>query len=61
MQNVNDVWLARLHLTFEFLITIIVLVGCGLLALAPTSNAIDSGVSAIAALVVGYWFGRDKH
>jgi hypothetical protein len=56
--NQNDVWYARLHLTFEFVITAMVLAGVFVIALTPTSEAIDSGASAIAALVVGYWFGR---
>ena len=55
----EDFWYARLRLAFEFLITIVVLGGAGLIALTPnTTHEADSGAAAVATLVVGYWFGR---
>jgi hypothetical protein len=60
-QSEADVWLARLRLTFEFTITIVVLVGAFLIALTPgTATQADSGAAAVATLVVGYWFGRGR-
>ena len=55
----SDVWLPRLRLAFEFVLTMTVLVGAFLLATSGVTSAMaDSGAAALATLVVGYWFSR---
>jgi hypothetical protein len=55
----GDLWLPRLRLCFEFILTLAVLMGAAAIALTPeTSSAADSGLTALATIVVGYWFGR---
>jgi hypothetical protein len=57
----GDIWIPRLRLGFEFVITILVLIGAGVIALHQDTSAMaDSGASAVASLVIGYWFGRVK-
>lgn len=60
--SINDVWYQRLHLTFEFVITAMILGGSYLIVInAQASPAADSGAAAVVTLVVGYWFGRREN
>jgi hypothetical protein len=55
----RDPWLPRLRLCFEFILTLAVLIGAAAIALTPdASSPADSGLAALATIVIGYWFGR---
>ena len=47
-----------LLLACEFTLTLIVLLGSGMIIVLHLDTAIDSAAVAVVSTVVGYWFGR---